>query len=230
MRTPAMSSRLGAEVLGTFWLVFGGCGSAVLAAKSSPRRPARSSLGIGFLGVALAFGLTVLTMAYAVGHVSGGHFNPAVTIGLAVGGRFAWRDVPPYIVTQVARRHRRGRGPLGHRHGQAPASIGRPAASPPTATASTRPAATRCVACLRRRGRPHGLLPARHPGRHRHARPAGFAPIAIGLAPDADPPGQHPGHQHVGEPGPLAPAVAFFAGAGRSASCGCSGWRRSSAR
>jgi aquaporin Z len=86
--------RLGAEFLGTFWLVFAGCGSAVLAAGVP-------DLGIGFLGVALAFGLSVLTMAYAVGHVSGGHFNPAVTVGLAVGRRFAWRDVPAYVVTQV---------------------------------------------------------------------------------------------------------------------------------
>jgi aquaporin Z len=86
--------RLGAEFLGTFWLVFGGCGAAVIA-SSVPE------VGIGFLGVALAFGLSVVTMAYAVGHVSGGHFNPAVTVGLAVGRRFAWRDVPAYVVTQV---------------------------------------------------------------------------------------------------------------------------------
>ncbi len=86
--------RLGAEFLGTFWLVFAGCGAAVLA-SSFP------DVGIGFLGVALAFGLSVLTMAYAVGHVSGGHFNPAVTVGLAVGRRFAWREVPAYVITQV---------------------------------------------------------------------------------------------------------------------------------
>ena len=86
--------RLGAEFLGTFWLVFAGCGAAVLA-SSFPE------VGIGFLGVALAFGLSVLTMAYAVGHVSGGHFNPAVTVGLAVGRRFAWREVPAYVITQV---------------------------------------------------------------------------------------------------------------------------------
>lgn len=83
-----------AEFFGTFWLVFGGCGSAVLAA-------AYPELGIGFVGVSLAFGLTVLTMAYAVGHISGGHFNPAVSIGLAVGGRFCSKNLIPYIVSQV---------------------------------------------------------------------------------------------------------------------------------
>jgi aquaporin Z len=83
-----------AEVIGTFWLVFGGCGSAVLAA-------AYPGLGIGFLGVALAFGLTVLTMVYAIGHISGAHLNPAVSIGLATGGRFPARHLPAYIVAQV---------------------------------------------------------------------------------------------------------------------------------
>ena len=87
--------RLGAEFFGTFWLTFGGCGSAVLAA-------ALPGLGIGFLGVSLAFGLTVLTMAYAVGHISGGHFNPAVTIGLWAGKRCKTADVIPYVVAQVA--------------------------------------------------------------------------------------------------------------------------------
>ena len=89
-----MSKRLAAEVFGTFWLVFGGCGSAIFAA-------AFPELGIGFAGVSLAFGLTVLTMAYAVGHISGGHFNPAVTLGLVAGGRFAAKDAVPYIVAQV---------------------------------------------------------------------------------------------------------------------------------
>lgn len=89
-----MTRKLFAEFFGTFWLVFGGCGSAVLAA-------AFPQLGIGFVGVSLAFGLTVVTMAYAVGHISGGHFNPAVTLGLWAGGRFAFRHVPLYIVAQV---------------------------------------------------------------------------------------------------------------------------------
>jgi aquaporin Z len=84
----------GAEFFGTFWLVLGGCGSAVLAA-------AFPGLGIGFAGVALAFGLTVLTMAYAVGHISGGHFNPAVSVGLVVGGRFSASKLVPYVVAQV---------------------------------------------------------------------------------------------------------------------------------
>lgn len=90
----SMGKRLGAEFFGTFWLVFGGCGSAIFAA-------AFPELGIGFAGVALAFGFTVVTMAYAVGHISGGHFNPAVTLGLCAGGRFPAKDVVPYIIIQV---------------------------------------------------------------------------------------------------------------------------------
>ena len=87
--------KLGAEFFGTFWLVFGGCGSAVLAAGIP-------GVGIGYLGVALAFGLTVLTMVYAVGGISGGHFNPAVSFGLWAGGRFPGKDLLPYIIAQVA--------------------------------------------------------------------------------------------------------------------------------
>jgi aquaporin Z len=89
-----MQKKLAAEFFGTFWLVLGGCGSAVLAA-------AFPDVGIGLLGVAFAFGLTVLTMAYAVGGISGGHFNPAVSVGLAAAGRFAWASVIPYIIAQV---------------------------------------------------------------------------------------------------------------------------------
>src|SRR5512146_370103 len=89
-----ISKRAVAEFLGTFWLVFGGCGSAVLAA-------AFPELGIGFLGVAMAFGLTVLTMAFAIGHISGCHLNPAVSIGLCAGGRFPSSKLAPYIGAQV---------------------------------------------------------------------------------------------------------------------------------
>ncbi len=89
-----MMQKLAAEFVGTFWLVFGGCGSAILAAGYP-------ELGIGFAGVSLAFGLTVLTMAYAVGGISGGHFNPAVSFGLALGGRFGWGELIPYWIAQV---------------------------------------------------------------------------------------------------------------------------------
>jgi aquaporin Z len=89
-----IGQRLTAEFIGTLWLVLGGCGSAVLAA-------AFPALGIGFVGVSLAFGLTVLTMAYAIGHVSGCHLNPAVSLGLCAGGRFPAKDLVPYIIAQV---------------------------------------------------------------------------------------------------------------------------------
>jgi len=89
-----MTRKLAAELIGTFWLVFGGCGAAIFAA-------AFPDLGIGFAGVALAFGLTVLTMVYALGNISGGHFNPAVSLGLAVAGRFEWKELLPYWIAQV---------------------------------------------------------------------------------------------------------------------------------
>jgi aquaporin Z len=97
-----MKNRLLAEFFGTFWLTFGGCGSAVLAAKFLTTEGSTPiNLGIGFVGVALAFGLTLLTMAYAIGHISGCHLNPAVSLGLFVGGRFKGSELPGYVIAQV---------------------------------------------------------------------------------------------------------------------------------
>ena len=125
-----------AEAIGTFWLTFGGCGSAVLAA-------AFPDVGIGLLSVSLAFGLTVLTMAYAIGHVSGAHLNPAVTVGLFAGGRFPAGQIAPYVVAQVAGAIA-GAGLL-----YVIASGARPASTSPrawrrTATAPTPPVNTVC--------------------------------------------------------------------------------------
>ena len=140
MTPPTMLHRLAAEFVGTFWLVLGGCGSAVFAAKFASSDGV--SLGIGFLGVALAFGLTVLTGVYAFGTISGGHFNPAVTLGAALARRVEWKALPGYWVVQVLGGLVGGvvilvvaKGRDGSR---------RPETWPPTATAHTRRAVTRC--------------------------------------------------------------------------------------
>lgn len=100
MKEYTMAQKWGAEALGTFWLVFGGCGTAIFAATAIPDG-AQTPVNVGWVGVALAFGLTVLTGAYAFGPVSGGHFNPAVSVGLACAKRFAWKDLPGYVVAQI---------------------------------------------------------------------------------------------------------------------------------
>ena len=214
-----MSQRLGAEFLGTFWLVFGGCGSAVLAA-------AFPGLGIGFTGVALAFGLTVVTMAYAVGHISGAHFNPAVTVGLWAGGRFPASDIVPYIVVQVlggiaaaAVLYLIATGKAGFDLSGGFASNGYGAHSPGGYSLSLG---------VDRRGRPHLLLPDRHPGID--ARPGAGRLRAAGDRPraDADPPDLDPGDQHLGQPGAQHRPGGVRRRLGARASSGCSGWRRSS--
>lgn len=100
--SPSTTAVVAAELIGTFWLVLGGCGTAVFAAVQIAAADTMDvAVGVGYLGVALAFGLTVLTGAYAVGHISGGHFNPAVTVGAATAGRLPWAKAPVYIVSQV---------------------------------------------------------------------------------------------------------------------------------
>ena len=172
---------------------------------SSPRTGTDSGLGIGFVGVSLAFGLTVLTMAYTVGHISGGHFNPAITLGLAAGKRFAWKDAIPYIVTQVvaaiaasatlwviAVNQRGDDEGFARRRRLRSQRLRRPL---------TRP--VQPVRRSRHRDRAVSDVPDRH---HGHDRQASLQRLRRGRhrpRPHADPPREHPGHQHLGEPGPL---------------------------
>ena len=176
-----MLKRLSAEFIGTFWLVFGGCGSAVLAANFGGEG---NPLGIGLLGVSLAFGLTVLTGAYALGHISGGHFNPAVSFGLWAGGRFAAKYLPAYIVAQVAGAIAAGFLLFQIASGQADFSIDPTAAGAFAANGydALSPggyavaAAFLCEVVLTA-----FFLVVILGATHKRA-PAGFAPIAIGLA------------------------------------------------
>ena len=199
-----MSSRLGAEALGTFWLVFGGCGSAIFASKFlAPNVVAGQSvqLGIGFLGVSLAFGLTVMTMAYAVGHVSGAHFNPAVTIGAAVANRFAWRDVPAYVITQVVAGLLAGAALYGIARGKDGFdATGNMAAN---GYGDHSPGGYSLVAVLCAEVLLTAFFLYIILGSTDSRAPVGFAPIAIGLGPDADPPHLDPDQQHLGQPRPL---------------------------
>ena len=210
-----------AEFLGTFWLVLGGCGSAVLAA-------AFPDVGIGLLGVSLAFGLTVLTMAFAIGHISGCHLNPAVSIGLWAGGRFPAGKLLPYIVAQVLGGIVAGGvlyliasgtgGLRGLARGFASNGYGEHSPGGYSLVAAL---VTEVVMTL--------MFLVVILGATDRRAPPGFAPIAIGLAPHADPPDQHPRHEHLGEPGAQHRRRRCSSAAGPSRSSGCSGWRRSSA-
>lgn len=182
MRIAPMPQRLAAEFLGTFWLVFGGCGTAIFAAvfTTNPGLVGTGEhLGVGFVGVAFAFGLSVLTMAYAVGHVSGAHFNPAVTIGVTVAKRFLWKDVPGYVAAQVAGGLAAGaalwaiaRGRPGFNRIGSMAANGYGEHSPGGYTL----VAVLCAEVLLTAFLVYVVL-----GSTRDAAPSGFAPIAIGL-------------------------------------------------
>jgi aquaporin Z len=166
-------NKLLAEFFGTFWLVLGGCGSAVLAA-------AFPDVGIGLVGVSLAFGLTVLTMAYAVGHVSGGHFNPAVSLGLAVAGRFAYKDLAPYVVAQVLGGIAAGGVLLVIASGQAGFDVSAGFAS--NGYAEHSPGQYSMPAALVSEVVMTAMFLVIILGATDKRAPAGFAPIAIGLA------------------------------------------------
>lgn len=167
-----MRNRLLAEALGTFWLVFGGCGSALLAA-------AFPQTGIGFTGVSLAFGLSVLTMAYAVGGVSGGHFNPAVSVGLAVAGRFSPGHLLPYVLAQLVGAILAAAALYVIVTGKAGAEIGGFAAN---GYGDHSPGGYSLAACLVIEAVLTGFFLLIILGSTHGRVPAGFAPVAIGLA------------------------------------------------
>ena len=188
-----MLKKLIAEFIGTFVLVLGGCGAAVLTA-------AFPKVGIGILGVALAFGLTVLTMAYAIGHISGGHMNPAVSIGLWAGKRFPAGELLPYILAQVLGAIA-GAGVL-YLIASGQAGIDIPKGG--FAANGYGAALTGRLLPAVRSGHRSGLdlyLPDHHPGCDRQTCPAGICPAGDWPGIDPGTPGGHPGDQHVGQPG-----------------------------
>ena len=187
-----MFSKLSAEFIGTFWLVLGGCGSAVLAA-------AFPDVGIGLLGVSLAFGLTVVTGAYALGPISGGHFNPAVSVGLWTGGRFPAALLLPYIVAQVAWRHRRRGRAVPHRERQGGFQPRRRIRLQRLRRALTGRIFDGGGPGVRSRDDVH--VPDRHPRHHPPTRAGGIRRSRHRPRAHADPSDQHPGDQHLGESG-----------------------------
>ena len=197
---PTTAQRLAAEFLGTFVLVFGGCGSAVLAAVFID--DSDTQLGIGFVGVSMAFGLTVLTMAYAVGHVSGGHFNPAVTLGLAAAGGSRGRTSVAYIVTQVVAAIAAAAVLFVVANGVE----GFSAVDSGFATngyGDRSPGGYSLLACAVIEIVLTAVFLYVILGVTDTRAPKGFAPLAIGLALTLIHLASHPGHQHLGEPGPL---------------------------
>jgi aquaporin Z len=168
-----MANKVLAEFFGTFWLVLGGCGSAVLAAKFP-------EVGIGFVGVSLAFGLTVVTMAYAVGHVSGGHFNPAVSVGLAVAGRFPASGLLPYVAAQVVGGIAAGGVLYVIASGHAGFDVAAGFAS--NGFGEHSPGGYSLVACLVAEVVMTAMFLVVILGATDSRAPAGFAPLAIGLA------------------------------------------------
>ncbi len=168
----SLGKKATAEFIGTFWLVFGGCGSAVLAA-------AYPDLGIGFLGVALAFGLTVLTMAFAIGHISGCHLNPAVSVGLLAGKRFPARELPAYVIAQVLGGIVAGAVLYLIASGKAGFTLGRFASN---GYAEHSPGGYSLLACLVAEVVLTFMFLMVILGATDRRAPQGFAPIAIGLA------------------------------------------------
>ena len=188
-----MIAKLLAEFIGTFWLVLGGCGAAVLAATFP-------GLGIGFTGVSLAFGLTVLTAAYALGPISGGHFNPAVSLGLCVGGRFPAAHLLPYCVAQVG-------GAIVAAAVLFVIASGRAGFDPSAGFASNgfgslSPGQVRRGCGDRRRSRDDVHVPDRHSRCHASARSGGIRRRGDRTCLDPHSPRQHSGHEHVGESSP----------------------------
>ena len=210
------AKKYAAEAIGTFWLVLGGCGSAVLAA-------AFPEVGIGLLGVSLAFGLTVLTMAYAIGHISGCHLNPAVTVGLTAGGRFPASDVVPYIVAQVVG------GVIGAAvlyviaSGKPDFVIGGFASN---GYGDLSPGKYGLLAALVTEVVMTAMFLFIILGCHPWPGAGGLRPDRHRPRPDPDPPDLDPGHQHLGQPGAQHRRRGVRGRRGIWASCGCSGWRR----